>query len=199
LCGKYAVHSGAAITFATATTTINGNIGVSPGTSITGIPVLQNGAEVASGNTNFATSVIKNHAEAMAPQLYGGNDMAIEMGGLTFTPGTYRSGSAINIAANTVVTLDGLNQAHPRFLFQAGSAMTTGATTTFNLINGARAQNVVWALGTALTLGANSVLEGTVLAGSAVTFGANSQVHGCVLAQTAITFPAAGSVDPSYE
>ncbi|KAJ1472608.1 SRCR-like domain-containing protein, partial [Baffinella frigidus] len=68
----------------------------------------------------------------------------------------------------------------------------TAASTSFRLINGARADNVIWALGTAATLGANSVLEGSILAGSAITVGTNAQIHGCALAQTAVTFETAG-------
>ncbi|KAJ1470709.1 hypothetical protein T484DRAFT_1846778, partial [Baffinella frigidus] len=47
---------------------------------------------------------------------------------------------------------------------------------------------------TAATLGARSVVEGSILAGSAITFGTKSELHGCALAQTAITFETAGIV-----
>jgi len=64
------------------------------------------------------------------------------------------------------VTLDGLNEANPVFRFQAVSTLVTAANTYFILKNGARAENVVWALGAAATLGTNSVLEGSILAGA---------------------------------
>ena len=110
--------------------------------------------------------------------------MAIEIGGVTFTPGTYRSDSAINLAAGSVVTLDGQNDPNPTFLFQAGTALVTGADSYFILKNGAKAQNILWALGTAATLGARSTLEGSILAGSAITFGAQSEVRGCAQGAT---------------
>jgi hypothetical protein len=141
----------------------------------------------------FADGVKFDHAAAM--QLSDGETaMKIEIGGRTFTPGTYRSGSAINFAYGTTVTLDGLDQHNPEFLFIAGSTLVTAADTTFLLINGAKAENVLWALGTAATLGANSVLEGSILAGTAITFGTNSELHGCALAQSAVTFESGGSV-----
>jgi hypothetical protein len=68
-----------------------------------------------------------------------------------------------------VVTLDGDNQPNPEFLFIAGSTLVTAADTYFNLINGAKAENVLWALGSAATLGASSVVEGSILAGTAIT------------------------------
>jgi hypothetical protein len=124
--------------------------------------------------------------------------MAIEIGGETFTPGAYCSDSAINFAYGTTVTLDGLNKPNPNFLFIAGSTLVTGAVTSFNLINGAKAENVLWALGTAATLGANSILEGSILAGTAITFGTKSELRGCALAQSAVTFESEGSVRQSH-
>jgi hypothetical protein len=93
-----------------------------------------------------------------------------------------------------VVTLDGRNEPNPVFLFQAGSTLVTAANSQFDLINGAKAENVYWALGTAATLGADSVLEGSVLAGTAITVGTNAEVRGCVLAQSAVTFESGGSI-----
>ncbi|KAJ1467928.1 hypothetical protein T484DRAFT_1921028 [Baffinella frigidus] len=171
------------------------SVRVSPGTAITGAPAFEGGAGVekdASVSSTFAASVLTSYAAAMAVRS-DTHAMAIEIGGLTFTPGTYRSGSAINFAAGTV-TLDGLNEPNPVFLFQALSTLVTAASTTFVLKNGAKAENVLWALGTAATLGANSVLPGSILAGTAITFGAKAELDGCALAQTAVTFSSEGSV-----
>jgi ferric-dicitrate binding protein FerR (iron transport regulator) len=104
-----------------------------------------------------------------------------------FSSRDHRSGSAIIFAYGTVVTLDGLNDPSPRFLFQAGSTLVTAANTYFILKNGAKAENIYCALGAAATLGANSVLEGSILAGTAITFGAKSELHGCALPQSAVT------------
>jgi hypothetical protein len=70
----------------------------------------------------FAARVLVAHAAAMEVRLDEAA-LEIEIGSLTFTPGTYRSGSAINFAYGTVVTLDGENQPHPVFLFQAGTTL----------------------------------------------------------------------------
>jgi hypothetical protein len=91
------------------------------------------------------------------------NDMGggvTEIGGEVFGPGTYRFGSAINVAFGTSVTLDGDGM----FLFQAGSTFVTAADTSFILTGGAKVENIIWALGTAATLGARSVVEGSILA-----------------------------------
>ena len=198
VCENFAVHARTTITFDGVRTTIRGgDVGVSPGTAITGDPQFQDqagaGGEILEDSAVFAASVVVAHAAAMAVRA-DGQALGIEIGGKTFTPGTYRSSSAINFAYGTVVTLDGLNQINPVFLFQAGSTLVTAANTYFILKNGAKAENVLWALGTAATLGADSVLEGSILAGTAITFGTKSELHGCALAQSAVTFESEGSV-----
>jgi hypothetical protein len=193
VCQDFAVHARTTVTFDGVRTTVHdGDVGVSPGTSITGDYEIENG-KVDNESLAFAASVTAALAAAIVPRA-DGKAMAIEMGGITFTPGTYRSSSAINFAYGSVVTLDGLNEANPVFLFQAGSTLVTAADTYFIMKNGAKAENVLWALGSAATLGANSVLEGSILAGTAITFGTQSELHGCALAQSAITFESEGSV-----
>jgi hypothetical protein len=198
VCENYAVHARTTVTFAGVMSTIHGgDVSVSPGTAITGTYSFTDDGAVVLDSSAFAASVVLAHAAAIAVK---GNTrpMAIEMGGLTFTPGTYRSGSAINFAYGTVVTLDGLNEPNPVFLFQAGTTLVTAADTYFILKNGAKAENVLWALGTAATLGARSVVAGSILAGTAITFGTQSELQGCALAQSAVTFESEGSVNVAH-
>lgn len=193
MCGNFAVHARTTVTFAGGTTTINGgDVGVSPGTSVTGVAEIIDG-KIVDNSIDFAASVMDAYDAAIEVRA-DGKTMAIEMGGVTFTPGTYRSATAINLAAGRDVTLDGLGNGYAVFLFQAGTTLVTGASTRVILTNGAKAENVIWALGTAATLGARSVVEGSILAGTAITFGANAELRGCALAQTAVTFSSGGSV-----
>ena len=170
-------------------------MGVYPGTSITGSHQFENGGDIVLNSPAFADHVVDSHASAMAGN-YGTSEtaMEIEIGGITFLPGIYRSGSAINFAHGTVVTLNGNNEANPEFIFIAGSTLVTAADTYFDLQNGAKAENVIWVLGTAATLGARSHVAGSIMAGTAITFGTNSKLYGCALAQSAVTFESGGSV-----
>jgi hypothetical protein len=191
VCENFAVHARTTVTFDGVVTKIHsGDVSVSPGTSITGSLQLEDG-QIVMDSADFAASVLAAHADAMEEPSV---PMDIEIGGKTFTPGTYRSDSAINFAYGTVVTLDGMNDPNPVFLFQAGSKLETAADTHFILKNGAKAENVFWALGTAATLGANSVVEGSILAGAAIKFGTQSELHGCALAQAAVIFASEGSI-----
>jgi hypothetical protein len=200
VCDTFAVHARTAVTFDGVMSNVHsGDVSVYPGTSVTGSYTFVDGAgRLVSDSSDFAASVLVAYTDAMAVHA-DGNDMAVEIGGVTFTPGTYRSGSAINFAHGTVVTLDGLNEADPVFLFQAVSTLVTAADTTFILVNGTRAENVLWATGTAATIGARSVVPGSIMAGTAITFGTESELHGCALAQTAVTFESGGSIGPLFE
>jgi hypothetical protein len=194
LCENFAVHARTTVTFDGVMTTISdGDVSVSPGTSITGDYRID-GGEIVADSSDFAASVLAAHDAAMETRP-DAKPMDIEIGGRTFTPGTYHSGSAINFAHGTVVTLDGNDDPHPVFLFQAESTLVTAADTSFVLINGAKAENVLWVLGTAATLGARSVVEGSILAGTAITFGTKSELRGCALAQSAVTFESEGTVN----
>ena len=194
LCGNFAVHARTTVTFDGVTSTVHdGDVGVYPGTSITGAYQFDIQGDIVWDSYDFADHVIVAHGNAMADH-DAEKTMKIEIGGLTFTPGIYRSDSAINFAHGTVVTLDGDNKDNPEFLFIAGSTLVTAADTKFNLINGAKAEKVFWALGTAATLGARSHVVGSIMAGTAITFGTKSELQGCALAQSAVTFESEGSV-----
>jgi hypothetical protein len=167
---------------------IAGLFGVSPGTSITG--------NFPTGTSRQSTPQSANCAAAGENALAAGIalggqvpvNMVAEMGGLTFKPGVYKHGSSINIAlANPNVYLDADGDPNAVFIFVAGSTLTTCAYSKILLLNGAKEENVFWVLGTALTLGNDSVLMGTVLAGSAITINTNGKICGRAIAQTAVT------------
>jgi hypothetical protein len=114
-----------------------GDVAVFPGTAITGAYAI----DVVFDGSAFADSVLDAHAAAMevhADEI----PLDIEIGGKIFTPGTYRSGSTINFASDTVVTLDGNNEANPMFPFQSPTTLVTAEGTSFILINGAKVENV---------------------------------------------------------
>jgi hypothetical protein len=141
----------------------------------------------------FSTLATAAHAAEMeVPD--DGTAIAIETEGRNFMPGTYRSGSKINFVYGIVVTLDGNTKDSPLFLFQAIRPLVTTADTYFILKKGAKAENVYWAFGTATALGANRVIEGSILAGTAIIFGTKLALHDCALAQSAVTFESEGFI-----
>jgi hypothetical protein len=110
--------------------------------------------------------------------------MAVEIGGKTYRPGANRYGSVINLAASTFVTQDGQGDPNSKFYFQPGSTFINGANSGVLLTNGAQAKNVIWGVGSAVTVAADSFIEGSILTGTAITLGIGSSVnHGCVISE----------------
>jgi hypothetical protein len=181
VCLNFAVHAGTYIVYPTGGVIIEDG-DVFEGDSVTVLPD-------ESWDT-FTTSVNAAAEEAMGPRADESMIMVDEIGGITFTPGTYRRVGTINVADSQTVTLDGEGDPNSVFLFQVGTTMLTGTGCNILLINGAQAKNVLWALGTTLTTGANNVFQGSVITGGAVTIGLGTTVYGSVVAQTAITFGA---------
>jgi hypothetical protein len=187
-CRTFAVQAGAALSFSS-TTIRNGD--VCAVAALTGAYTLVNGTI---DNESAPTTIddLGNLLEvAMAFQ---GTPIAAEIGGKTFTPGTYYS-TTITAGVSTTITLDGQNKPDPMFIFQALATLATGATIKFILVNGAKAENILWAVGAAAATGASSVLEGSILAGGAITLGAGAEVRGCVLAVAAAGFGDGSSVN----
>jgi hypothetical protein len=204
LCQDFAVHAGTTVTFADGgfPSEMIGDVGVFPGTDITGIMYVNFSAgEVATAEKSAAFASSSADAYSLAMSLDTPYPIPAELGGEGFGPGTYSNDAALNIAAGTVVTLDGmdyLGEENAVFIFKAGTTLTTGASTSFALTNGAKAENVFFILGSAATLGANSVLEGSITAGTSVTVGSGAQVNGCIIAKAAVTYSGWSSSGVTY-
>ena len=106
---------------------------------------------------------------------------AYELGGSTLTPGVYKIGAAATLA--TPVTLDAEGDPEAVFIIQiVGALGSTAATGNVILTNEAASANVFWIVEGAVSLGANTHMEGNILGGAAVTFGAGTTFSGRALA-----------------
>ena len=59
--------------------------------------------------------------------------------------------------------------------------------TRITLTGGAQAKNIIWQACETVAIGTGSHFEGIILGGTNITVGANSSVNGRLLAQTAVT------------
>lgn len=108
------------------------------------------------------------------------------LGGMTLAPGVYCFNSTADLTSGTL-TLDGAGNSNATWVFQVGTAITTG-TASVVMSNAGQACNVFWALGTAATIGTGTAFAGNIIAGSAITFtGVNSSLLGRAFAKTAVT------------
>lgn len=109
-------------------------------------------------------------------------------GNSTLPPGVYISATASTIGVTGVLTLDGGGDVNSSFIFQAPSAVTTAAGapgapgSEIILINGAKASNVFWWVGSSATIGTYAQFQGNVLADTSITMGTSSTSCGRLLA-----------------
>jgi cell division septation protein DedD len=178
---SFAVLAGAGITN-TGPTTVKGDIGTFPTTSITGAASLTlSGANHAGdGVTQQAKNDLVtayNNAAAQGPT----SPIAADLGGQTLTAGVYNSASSIGLTG--ALTLNAAGDPNSVFVFQAGSSLTTASASQVNLINGAQSCNVFWQVGSSATLGTGSSFRGTIIALTSITVTTGVTVDGRVLAR----------------
>lgn len=170
---------GAASVTNTGPTVIEGNLGLSPGTSITGFSA---GNGTVSGTTEINTAAA-NGAQADANAAFDflaalpfTQDLSgQDLGGLILTPGIYRFSSSAQLTG--LLTLNSLGLDNPLFVFQIVSALTTsaGSTAEINWING-ESNNLYWQVGTSATLGTGAEFAGTIIALESITLGTGASL-----------------------
>jgi hypothetical protein len=180
-----AVLAGASIT-STGATNITGDMGLSPGSSIGGFPP---GILTGSQHINTATSTqAKLDLTAAYNDLAGRTSTDIvtlsgNIGGLTLTPGLYKSTSSLAISSGDL-TFDAKGNADAIFIIQIATTLTTTSGRKVILSGGALASNIFWQVGSSATFGTTSVFKGTVIAMQSITLNTGATVDGRVLART---------------
>ena len=200
---SFAVLGGSTVTN-TGSSVINGDLGVSPGTAITGFfgtvendgPGIVNGA-IHEGDATAAlahTALIIAYTAAQTAT--GGVAGPANLGGAILTPGVYTYAAAAPWAtAGTTLTLDALGNSSAQWIFQIGSTLITPASATVALIDGASANNVFWQVGTSATLGATNAFAGSILADKSIGLGGGT-LDGRALAITgAVTISVAETIN----
>jgi hypothetical protein len=179
----FAVLAGSAVTN-TGPTVVNGDLGLSPGTSVTGFPPgtvngSQHVTDAVAAQAQVDLTTAYNAAAAQAPT----GTVSADLGGQRLAPGVYRSASSLGLTG--ALTLDAQGNANAVFIFQAGSTLTTASASSVNLVNGAQACNVFWQVGSSATLGTASSFRGSILALASITATTGATVDGRVLARNA--------------
>jgi uncharacterized membrane protein len=181
--GNFAVLSGQTITN-TDPSVISGNVGLSPGTAVTGFPpgTVNNGtihtadAVASQAQIDLTTAYNAVAGEAVTSDLTGQN-----LGGLTLTPGVYHFSSSAQLTG--VLTLNAEGNPDAEFDFQIGSTLTTASNSSVVMINGGIPCDVVWQVGSSATLGTTTAFEGHILALTSITVQTGASVQGSVLAR----------------
>jgi type VI secretion system secreted protein VgrG len=179
----------------TGPTVVQGDLDLSPGTSIVGFPPgIVHGTIHDTDSTAAQAQVDLTAAIADAGGRGGAVAIVGDLGGQTLTTGVYSAAAAQGLTG--VLTLNG--SPTDVWIFQIGTALTVAGSVVFT--GGALAKNVFWNLGSSATIGVGSIMQGTILATASVTLATGAVLHGRALASTgavsmdtnAIDVPGAG-------
>jgi hypothetical protein len=125
---SFAVLAGSTVTNTNTPTIVTGNLGVSPGSAVTGFP-----PGIVTGGTIHAADAVAAQAQTDRTALY--NQLASatcntdltgqDLGGRTLTPAVYCFSSSAQLTGT--LTLDGQGNSAAVFLFKIGSTLTTAS------------------------------------------------------------------------
>ncbi|HXF32327.1 MAG TPA: ice-binding family protein [Solirubrobacterales bacterium] len=181
----FVVLSGAGVEN-TGPSVLNGDLGVSPGTSLVGFgaPATVNGAihendgVAAQAQADLTTAYNVASGQAVSP----GNELTGQnLGGLTLTPGTYGFSSSAELTGQ--LTLDAQGDPDAEFVFVIGTTLVTESASSVILTNGASPCNVYWKVGSSATFGTTTAFEGNVLALESISVNNGVTVLGRLLAR----------------
>lgn len=178
---NFAILAGSTITNI-GSSVVNGDMGLSPGSSITGFPPgILNGTQ----HINNATVIQAQNDLVTAFNAANQTPVSVvpaELGGTTRIAGVYESMDG-SFAITGALILDGQNDPNSVFIFKSASTLTTAGASSIVLVNGAQACNIIWQVGSSATLGTNSVFKGTIISLTSATITTGANVEGRVLAR----------------
>ena len=151
------------------TTQIYGNLGVTPGTSVTGFypdgTVSGGTIHINDGVSQLALADATTAYNTIAglPFVYDYTGVVLGSAGYTtLTPGVYHFDSTAQLTG--ALTLDFQGNPNADFIFQIGSTLTTASSSSVNVINGNSLSGVYWQVGSSATLGTDTIFAGNILA-----------------------------------
>jgi hypothetical protein len=177
------------------TSTITGNVGTYPGSTITGfnssIGVAVSDPQVTGGTVQAGTASAKT-AEGDASSVFttltdlsGLNLTGDNLGGLTLGAGVYSFSTAAQLTG--VLTLNFAGASGQTIVIDVGSALTTAAGSSVVLEGWNSPDSVYWAVGSSATLGSSTSFEGNIISDASDTL-ITGATDGCgsVIALTAV-------------
>ncbi|MFL5762722.1 MAG: ice-binding family protein [Bacteroidia bacterium] len=191
----FAVLAGSSVSNTNATN-ITGDLGLSPGSSVSGFPpgILVGTQHVNDVSANQAKSDLTvAYDDAAGRTATDIVTISGNIGGRTLTPGLYKSTSSLAVSSGDV-TFDAKGNANAIFIIQIASTLTTTSGRQVILSGGAQAGNIFWQVGTSATFGTTSVFKGNVLAMQSITFNTGATLDGKALARNGAVVMAGNTI-----
>jgi type VI secretion system secreted protein VgrG len=152
------------------------DLGIWPGTSITGFPP---GVVLGTIHNDDAVAM-----QAQADALAGYNFLAglaptgtltgLDLGGLTLDPGVFFFASSAQMTGQLTLDFQGMNNA--MIVFQIGSTLTTASASSVLIINPGSNDQVFWQVGSSATLGTTTDFYGSVIADQSITLNTGANI-----------------------
>jgi type VI secretion system secreted protein VgrG len=175
---------GASTVTNTGSTTITGDLGLSPGSSVTGFPpglVVSGTIHAADAAALAAQNSVTTAYNALASQSCTQDLSGQDLGGKTLTAGVYCYSESAQLTGT--LTLNAQGNAGAVFIFKIGSTLTTASSSSVVVTNGGSLCNLYWQVGSSATLGTATSLAGNILARASITLTTGASVTGRALAQ----------------
>lgn len=194
---SFAVLGGQTVTN-TGSTTITGDVGVWPGTSITG----KSSITLTGASSYEAGNPLAKQAQIDASKAYTGlasmtpiADLSgQDLGGLTLTSGVYFFASSAQLTGTLTLNAQGNNNAY--WVFRIGSTLTAASNSVVQVTNvgsnDGKDDGLFWQVGSSATIGTGTTFEGNILALTSITMNTNATdlngralaLHGAVTMDT---------------
>jgi len=182
----FAVLGGSTVTN-TGNTNVTGDVGVSPGTSITGFTDTGGLGTVTGGTVHQGNDVASQNAQtdlttaynALAGMACGTVLTGQDLGGKTLSPGVYCFASSAQLTG----TLHLSGAANAVYVFQIGSTLTTASNSFVIVDNNPCGGNVFWQIGSSATLGTGTTFAGNIVAFASITITTHVTISGRALAR----------------
>ncbi len=190
--GSYAVLAGSTVTN-TGSSVLYGNLGLSPGSAVTGFPPGIVHGTINAGNAPAAQAQIDlTTAYNQAAGFQSTGALASTIGTATLTSGVYSFSSSALLTGQLILT----GKPGALFVFQVPSTLTTASGSSIIFINSLTGKpmtdkNIFWQVGSSATLGTSTAFEGNILAltsislntGATITCGSALARNGAVTLQ----------------
>lgn len=164
---------GASTVTNTGPTVLSGNLGLYPGTSITGFlpsgpgTVINGSTYINDGTAQTAQSDALTGYNTLAGMAFTSDLTGQNLGSLTLDPGVYKFDSSAQLTGPLTLNFEGLSDQN--IVFQIGSTLTTASASDVIVENQGTDDNVYWQVGSSATLGTGSTLQGDIIADQSIT------------------------------
>jgi hypothetical protein len=174
---------------------VAGELGVSPGSAVTGFPPGTSGpqhkgdAVALQAQTDLTAAYVNAAAQPCPPT---NNFTGVNLGGKTLVPGVYCQTTAPTLTGTLTLNGSGI------YIFQIGSTLITAPSASISLIGGALPCQIFWQVSSSATIATSNTFVGTIMALTSIALHTGASLNGRALARNgAVTLDTNNIIQPA--